>query len=130
VLSKQVTGSLWQHCTPPNLDGLFSQNANSYPDRVEPGWDALCLYGNFVLISTDWWYREDVQRFLDLVLATGAHYRFRWNEQAVIGMAWQLFCPLDNFFLYNFEYEHPYPLDEVHCEYIMKQPEATPVRHL
>jgi hypothetical protein len=56
------------------------------------------LIQNFCVHFNRLWYREDVQRFLDLVLATGPHDRIQWNEQAVIGMAWHFFCPFDNSF--------------------------------
>jgi hypothetical protein len=103
----QIVGNLWDHCEPPNLDGLYSQNAKSYPNRVEKGWDSLSLYGNFLLLSTEWWYNEKVQTFVDLVLATGGHFRFRWNEQAVIAMLWQMLCPDKHFVLFDFPFEHP-----------------------
>jgi hypothetical protein len=103
----QVVGSLWEHCDPPNIDGLYTQNAKSYPGWVAKGWDSMCLHGNFVLISAEWWYRQDVQSFIDLVLKTGAHFRFRWNEQAVMAMAWQIFCPMENLVKFEFEYAHP-----------------------
>jgi hypothetical protein len=34
-----------------------------------------------------------VQRFVELVVSSQYHYRFRWNEQSVLGMVWQLFVP-------------------------------------
>lgn len=34
-----------------------------------------------------------VQRFLELVVSSQYHYRFRWNEQSVLAMVFQLFVP-------------------------------------
>jgi hypothetical protein len=34
-----------------------------------------------------------VQRFVEVVVASQYHYRFRWNEQSVLGMVFQLFVP-------------------------------------
>jgi hypothetical protein len=36
-----------------------------------------------------------VQRFLELVLASQYHYRFRWNKQSELGMLWQMFVPAE-----------------------------------
>ena len=36
-----------------------------------------------------------VQTFLRLVLSTGDRFRYRWNEQAVEGMLWQIFVNPD-----------------------------------
>lgn len=34
-----------------------------------------------------------LQRFLELVVSSRYYWRFRWNEQSVFGMVWQLFVP-------------------------------------
>ncbi|KAG1653169.1 hypothetical protein FOA52_009014, partial [Chlamydomonas sp. UWO 241] len=34
--------------------------------------------GNFNIFSLDWWFSDDVQDFVQLVLRTGAHIEHRW----------------------------------------------------
>ena len=70
------------------------------------GWDVMVVQGNFVLLSTEWWMSARVQRFLHLVLSSGDHFRFRWNEQSVMAMLWQIFVKPENFAMLDFGYMH------------------------
>ena len=87
--------TLFQYCDPPSLEGLFSGNATQdYRESITPdvpqvvsgkGWNYIHLYGNCVLLDVQkLWFREDVQRYISLVVSSGGHFRFRWNEQSVI----------------------------------------------
>jgi hypothetical protein len=40
------------------------------------------------------------------VVQTGAHFRFRWNEQATLAMVWQLFVRENEWAQLHFPYEH------------------------
>ena len=92
-----------EDCDPPNITGLFTPEVGG----TGKGYSTRYLYGNFVIVSLDFWFQERVQRFVRLVLGTGAHFRFRWNEQQVQSIIWQMFVPLENFLLYTFDYDHP-----------------------
>ena len=105
--------TLFQYCTPPNIDGLYTMSSESFPGIEEPymapergGWDKTVIYSNLVFINTEFWFRDDVQRYLNLVISTGGHFRFRWCDQAVISMIWQIFVPAENFHLFLFDYHH------------------------
>jgi hypothetical protein len=49
---------------------------------------------------------EQLQRFVNLVLQTGAHFRFRWNEQATLGMVWHTFVREGEYKEFDFPYRH------------------------
>lgn len=70
------------------------------------GWDCTVIYGYFVTISLDFWFRRDVQEFLHLALATGDHVVHRWNEQGVIGTIRQLFGTPEGEMVYTFAHSH------------------------
>ena len=87
--------TLFENCDPPSLEGLFSGNATQdHRESITPdvsaavsgkGWNYVYLYGNCLLIDVQkLWFREDVQRYISLVVSSGGHFRFRWNEQSVI----------------------------------------------
>lgn len=97
----QPSPLLLQHCKPPSIDGLFSD-----VNGTGNGWDRTMFYGNFVVYSVDFMFEEMVQRFIKLVLQTGGHFRFRWNEQATIGMVWQLFVREGEYKVFDFPYKH------------------------
>lgn len=92
-----------EDCNPPNITGLYTPEVGG----VGKGYSTRLLYGNFLIISLDFWFQEPVQRFVRLVLGTGAHFRFRWNEQQVQSIIWQMLVPTDKFYLYAFDYIHP-----------------------
>lgn len=111
--------TLFQHCIPSNIDGLYTISSQSFPRlgaSNDPwrrfyaenggGWDRDTISGNFVLYDLDFWFREDVQKYLKLVLSTGGHFKFRWNEQAVVSMIWQIFVPDKRFKRFFFKYSH------------------------
>lgn len=78
-----------------HLNGLYSG-----------GWRCTVMHGNFVTISLDFWFRNDVQLFLRLALLTGDHIVHRWNEQLVIGMIRLLFNHPDREMRYQLRYDH------------------------
>ncbi len=96
--------TLFTACQPKNISGLYTSGLGGSKDG---GYSTRYLFGNFVIIAVDFWYQEDVQRFVRLVMRTGAHFRYRWNEQQVQSLIWQLFVPSDNFYMFDFPYEHP-----------------------
>jgi hypothetical protein len=102
IVSKSLEPTLlYKHCTPQNLSGLYSDLTDS-----GGGNDGTLLYGNFILLSLDFWFRADVQQYLQLNFQSGGHFRHRWNEQAVIGVIWLIFCKKEQYHIFDFPYEH------------------------
>lgn len=102
------------HTHPQGLSGLFTV-ANDptldVPDKdEEQGWSRYIACGNNIIINMDrFWWPKEVQKFVELAVLTGYHWRFRWNEQGVIAMVWHIFVPAEH---YQFEglfkdYQHP-----------------------
>ncbi|GIL51779.1 hypothetical protein Vafri_7689 [Volvox africanus] len=122
VTHKLMPATLFEHCNPPNLTGLYSRLSDKQmleeisPEEVhaleelklpsEGGWDMTILYGNLVMWSLDWWFRPEVNNFVQLAIASGSTVRERWGDQAVIAMIWQMFVRKDQFLQFNFTYEH------------------------
>lgn len=120
VTEQIVPATLFEHCSPPSIDGLYTLSSKAFPGDVRGGrdlqngllapehggWDRTVISGNLVVINTEFWFRRDVQKYLRLVLGTGGHFRFRWNEQAVMGMIWQIFIPPERFHMFTFDYTH------------------------
>ena len=98
--------TLARNCNPPSLEGLYT----SISENSTGGWNRKVLYGNFLLLSVNLWYRFDVQKFIQLVLRTGTYFRLRWNEQPVTSMIWQLFVKDEQFYKFDFPYKHPYKI--------------------
>lgn len=96
--------SLFIECRPANISGLYTSGVGGTQDG---GYSTKYIYGNFVIISLDFWFQEEVQRLVKLVLSTGGHFRHRWNEQQVQSLVWQIFLARDEFHLFDFPYEHP-----------------------
>jgi Glycolipid 2-alpha-mannosyltransferase len=102
LVSKNLEPTLlYNHCSPQNIHGLYSDLTDS-----GSGYDGTLLHGNFVIISLDFWFREDVQQYLELNFQSGGHFRHRWNEQAVIGMIWLIFCKKEQYHMLDFPYVH------------------------
>lgn len=105
IISEQISPTtLYDHCNPPNIDGLYTANSEQASQGL--GWDRMVLHGNFVVYNLEFWFREDVQEYVRLILSTGGHFRFRWNEQAVVAMVWQIFVPKERFKKFSFKYQH------------------------
>jgi hypothetical protein len=101
IVSKGIEPTLlYNYCTPQNVSGLYSDGTGS------AGYDGTLLHGNFIIMSVDFWFREDVQQYLELNFQSGGHVRHRWNEQAVIGMIWLIFCKKEQYHIHDFPYEH------------------------
>ena len=96
--------SLFIECRPANMSGLYTSGVGGAQDG---GYSTKYIYGNFVIISLDFWFQEEVQRLVKLVLNTGGHFRHRWNEQQVQSLVWQIFLAHHEFHLFDFPYEHP-----------------------
>lgn len=47
-----------------------------------------------------------VHRFVQLCRATGGSFTYRWNEQGVIAMLWQIFLKPEQFHAFEFDYKH------------------------
>ena len=95
---------LLSECIPANISGLYTHGLSSQGDG---GYSTKYLFGNFVVISLEFWFQPTVQRFVKLVLRTGAHFRYRWNEQQVQSVVWQMFLSPEEFSLFDFPYDHP-----------------------
>lgn len=48
------------------------------PREQKGGWDKMQLAGNFNLFDLDFWFTEDVQDFVRLVLDSDQQYESRW----------------------------------------------------
>lgn len=122
VTEQIMPATLFDHCNPKNIDGLYTLSSTTFP-KLEPsskkwrvfdpdnrvgkgGWSQTVIYGNFIIYNLEFWYREDVQKYFNFVTSTGGHFRFRWNEQAVVAMIWQIFVPEERFKLFSFRYSH------------------------
>ena len=64
------------------------------------------MHGNCIMWDLEFWYRPDVQKYLLLILRTGAAFRFRWQEQGVQAMIWGLFAARDAFEMLPFDVVH------------------------
>ncbi|EFJ47445.1 hypothetical protein VOLCADRAFT_92164 [Volvox carteri f. nagariensis] len=107
VTHKVVPATLFEHCNPPNLTGLYSTMwSDSLHQPTEGGWDRMVIFTNLVMWNLDWWFSPLVNRFVHLCVASGGVVDQRWNEQAVITMAWQIFVRKEQFFMFNFSFEH------------------------
>ena len=109
-------GPLFEHCGPPNITGLFSPNWD--PEALQAvgwngvGWDGESVSGAIFAFSVDFWFRDDVQDFVDLVLRNGGHIEHRWNEQATNGMIRHLFIPSERMHLLQNATKHKYDIAE------------------
>ena len=111
VTENVVPTLLYEHCSPPSIEGLHSWPAGRpwpAPEGVPvAGWDMTVLHGNFVVYDVAFMTKHPlVQRYLRTVVQTGAHFRFRWNEQATLAMVWQLFVRENEWAQLHFPYEH------------------------
>jgi hypothetical protein len=101
------------HTTPHGLEGLYSiRNLSTTDGSFTPdagGWSRTIIEGNNLVIDVAFYFDPVVQRFLELVLASQYHYRFRWNEQSVLAMIWHVFVPAEHFTVLPFTgYKHPH----------------------
>jgi hypothetical protein len=103
------------HTSPPGLEGLYTVHIDSVR-TMQPlegdsgGWSRAIIHGNCIVIDMDrFWWPKEVQRFVELVLQSGYHWRFRWNEQGVLAMVWQMFVPSGHYQVDNLpiDYHHP-----------------------
>lgn len=97
----QPSPLLFTHCNPRSLEGLLSD-----VNRTGIGWDRTAFYGNFIIFSVRFMHEEMVKRFINLVERSGGHFMYRWNEQATLGMIWQMFVREKEFRIFNFPYQH------------------------
>lgn len=125
VAEEVVPQLLFKNCGPPNLHGLYTpingdknettldksaphlQLSNKQPGFT--GWNMQVIYTNSVMIKVDFWFRQDVQRYLTLVHRTGGVMRFRWTDQPVITMIWLLFVGPENYAKMDFDFCHRCP---------------------
>ncbi|PNH07361.1 hypothetical protein TSOC_006237 [Tetrabaena socialis] len=109
--------TLFKHCDPPSMAGLYSSINETWPDNkeLEPaatlfsvpthgGWDRTVLNGNFVMISLDFWFQP--LAFIQLCRASGGAVMYRWNEQAVLGMVSQIFVAEQGLYNFTFPFMH------------------------
>ena len=102
--------TLFDYCSPQNIAGLYTPTATGPDDEYgQPelgGYKSMHLYGNCVMLNLNFWFQPNVQRFVRLVLGTGGHFRFRWNEQLVQTLVWQIFVQPEQFHLFSYPYIH------------------------
>ena len=51
------------------------------------------FFTNFFVSRVDWWFHQDVQRFLAAVNKTGSVYSHRWGDAPIQTTALKLFAP-------------------------------------
>jgi hypothetical protein len=95
VAEDLVPEQLYEHCNPKNISGLYTG-----------GWDRTIMYGNFIIVSLDFWFEPLHQRFVNLVLASRGVIRFRWVDQPVLAMMWQMFSGRDKMIIIEGQYSH------------------------
>lgn len=103
------------HTQPSGLDGLYTvlhdPVRTGHPLEGDPGgWSRTIIHGNNMIIDMDkFWWPKEAQKFVELVIQTGYHWRFRWNEQGVMALLWQMFVPEGHFQFDTLpvDYHHP-----------------------
>ncbi|GLI65812.1 hypothetical protein VaNZ11_009435 [Volvox africanus] len=123
VTNKVVPETLFEFCEPQSIEGLYSEYKRSKLEegllptaqldrlnqlglRSRGGWNRTILFGNCLMYSLDWFLQPEVQHFVQLCRTTGASFTYRWNEQGVLAMLWQIFVPRDKLYMFNFDYAH------------------------
>ncbi|KAG1661350.1 hypothetical protein FOA52_002464 [Chlamydomonas sp. UWO 241] len=101
-----ISPDLFDTIYPHDITGLrFREGDPGRNPATDPtgrkGWLAKLVAGNFNAFSIDWWFSQDVQDFVQLVLRTGAHIEHRWVDIATETMVRDLFCPLSHFHTYD-----------------------------
>jgi hypothetical protein len=98
------------HTTPPGLQGLYTVTDVPGHHGERGGWSRAVMLGNNVIMDLEkFWWPHLVQKFVELAVHSGYHFRFRWNEQAVISMAWQVFVPERHFQAGGLPMNHTHP---------------------
>ena len=65
------------------------------------------FYNNFYITSTDFWFRDDVQKFLYSVEKSQNIYCYRWGDSPIQAMALKIFSHHTEWFQFtNFAYTH------------------------
>ncbi|RYH05124.1 hypothetical protein EON65_45595 [archaeon] len=59
------------------------------------GWDRYYHPGFFIIISMTWWFRSEIQDYLNTVMRLGRDIEGRWQEQEVMNMMRLVFIPED-----------------------------------
>lgn len=112
ILAHNITPTqLLEHCKPPSLYGLVTPGSPGVP--AGDGWDLQVPRGYFVLLRLGFWHSAPVQHFVKLVLRSGGHVKFRWNEQQVVGMVGLIFAPKQQTQQLQFNYRHAKELPNV-----------------
>ena len=88
-------GTLFNHLTPKNIDGLFSNPGNF------GGWDRYYHPGYFLITSIDFWFGDLVQDYLTTILKSGRDVEGRWQEQLVQNMIRLVFIPPGKLWIMN-----------------------------
>ncbi|KAL6747118.1 hypothetical protein V8C86DRAFT_1382931 [Haematococcus lacustris] len=88
IQSRKITPSplLWESCTPPNITGLYSSNAED-----GRGFQRTILYGNFLTLKTGFLLQPMVQDWVTLTILSAGLDLGRWAEQGTIGTARLMF---------------------------------------
>lgn len=109
IVTNSITpATLYNYCTPANASGV-----HTVKPPFSDGYNRFSIGGAFSFINLDFWFSPLVQDFVTLCIRTGGHIRFRWNEQAVQTMVWQLFVPTQQFAWFNFTFGHKDPNNHI-----------------
>mmetsp|Transcript_39883 Transcript_39883/g.88648 ORF Transcript_39883/g.88648 Transcript_39883/m.88648 type:complete len:381 (+) Transcript_39883:198-1340(+) len=105
----RVAGPLWNHTHPPGLDGLYTpithcEGAASYAifqNKTWEGYSGWCIAGHYTIWDLEFWFQEDVQDFVHLVLRSGAHIEHRWVDVSTQSMIINMFIPPHKFHIFR-----------------------------
>eukprot|EP00195_Chlamydomonas_chlamydogama_P007824 CAMPEP_0202893478 /NCGR_PEP_ID=MMETSP1392-20130828/3054_1 /ASSEMBLY_ACC=CAM_ASM_000868 /TAXON_ID=225041 /ORGANISM="Chlamydomonas chlamydogama, Strain SAG 11-48b" /LENGTH=325 /DNA_ID=CAMNT_0049577827 /DNA_START=372 /DNA_END=1349 /DNA_ORIENTATION=+ len=104
----RVTGPLWNKTSPQGLPGLITPiHCDKAGGQTIPhgqpweGYAGKCIAGNYNIWSLKFWFQEDVQDFVHLVLRTGAHIEHRWVDVTTMSIIIDMFVPPEKFHIFT-----------------------------
>ena len=89
-------------------------SARDWSGVTTDNWRGTIMYGNFVVISIDFWFHPLLQEFLDIIIKSGKYFIYRWNEQLVIAMMRLIFSNHDKETILSFPYNHGNRFGHIH----------------
>jgi hypothetical protein len=89
------TGPLYSRFEPPGIEGLSTA-----------GWNMMVHPGYFIVISTDFWYKEIVQNFLTTLFRSGRDIEGFYTEQTIMNFVSMIFVPEQSVFVAGFDVIH------------------------
>jgi len=103
-----VVGPLWNKTYPASLPGLITPiNCDKSGGQMIPqnkpweGWGGKCIAGHYTIWDLKFWFQEDVQDFVHLVLRTGAHIEHRWVDVTTMSIIIDMFVPPEKYHVFE-----------------------------